>query len=208
MPEKNKVEIRDLGRIKIVGSPRISPDGSKIVFVQTEMDFEEDTYINNLWMVDTEKGKPYQFTSGRGKDKNPSWSPDGKHIMFTSTPPAKEGEKKKPQIYIIPVDGGEAKQLTDLEEGVESPEWGPKGKNILFISSVERTDRRESDVKIIDRLSYKFNGRGFYENIRKHLFTVKMSGGKPKQVTNGEYDVYPQVDKRRKINSIQQQPRA
>jgi dipeptidyl aminopeptidase/acylaminoacyl peptidase len=189
MPEKNKVEIRDLGKIKIVGAPRISPDGSKIVFVHTEMDFEEDTYLNNLWMVDTEKGKPYQFTSGRGKDKNPSWSPDGKHIMFTSTPPNNDGEKKKTQIYIIPVDGGEARQLTDLEKGVESPEWGPKGKNILFISSVERTDRGESDVKIIDRLSYKFNGRGFYENIRKHLFTVKASGGKPKQVTEGEFDV-------------------
>jgi dipeptidyl aminopeptidase/acylaminoacyl peptidase len=130
MPEMKKVEIRDLGEIKAVSSPRISPDGTKIVFVHTEMDFEEDTYVNNLWMVDTEKGKPYQFTSGRGKDKNPSWSPDGKTIMFTSTPPAREGEKKKTQIYLIPVDGGEAQQLTDVEEGVESPQWSPKGKQI------------------------------------------------------------------------------
>ena len=188
MPE-NKVEILDLGEIQAVSTPRISPDGKKIVFVHTVMDFEEDTYKNNLWMVDTDKGKPYQFTSGRDKDKNPSWSPDGKHIMFTSTPSAKEGEKKKPQIYIIPVDGGEAQQLTDVDEGAESPEWGPKGKQILFISSVKRFDRGDSDVKVIDRLSYKFNGRGFYENIRKHLFTVKVSGGKPKQVTEGEFDV-------------------
>ena len=189
MPDKNKVEIRDLGEIKIISSPRISPDGSRIVFVHSQMDFEEDTYVNNLWMVDAHKGKPYQFTSGRGKDKNPSWSPDGKHIMFTSTPPADNDEKKKTQIYIIPVDGGEARQLTEMEEGAESPEWGPKGKNILFISGVERTDRGESDVRVIDRLSYKFNGRGFFENIRKHLFTVKATGGKPKQITEGEFDV-------------------
>jgi len=189
MPEMKKVDIKDLGEIKAISSPRISPDGSKIVFVHTEMDFEEDTYVNNLWMVDTDKGKPYQFTRGRGKDKNPSWSPDGKTIMFTSTPPAKEGEKKKTQIYLIPVDGGEAQQLTDVEEGVESPEWNPKGKQVLFVSSVERFDRGDSDVKVIDRLSYKFNGRGFYENVRKHLFTVKVSGGKPKQVTEGEFDV-------------------
>ncbi len=189
MPDTKKVEIRDLGEIRMISAPRISPDGKKIVFVHTQMDFEKDTYNNNLWMVDTEEGKPSQFTGGREKDKTPSWSPDGKHIMFTSTPPAKEGEKKKPQIYIIPVDGGEAKQLTDIEEGAESPEWGPKGNQILFISSVKRTDRGESDVKVIDRLSYKFNGKGFYENIRKHLFTVKVSGGKPKQITKGEYDV-------------------
>jgi dipeptidyl aminopeptidase/acylaminoacyl peptidase len=189
MTELKRVEITDLGEIKAVSSPRISPDGKKIAFVHTVMDFDEDTYVNDIWMVNTEKGKPAQFTSGRGKDKNPIWSPDGKTILFTSTPPAKEGEKKKPQIYLIPVDGGEAQQLTDVEEGVESPQWGPKGKQILFVSSIERCDRGESDVKIIDRLSYKYNGKGFYENIRKHLFTVKASGGKPKQLTEGEYDV-------------------
>jgi dipeptidyl aminopeptidase/acylaminoacyl peptidase len=189
MPEKKRVEIRDLDEIKMVSAPRISPDGSKVVFVHTELDFEEDAYVSDLWMVDTKDGKPQQFTAGRGKDKNPSWSPDGKHIMFTSTPPAKEGEKKKTQIYILPVDGGEARQVTEVEVGVESPEWGPKGKQVLFISGVKRTDRGESDVKVIDRLSYKFNGVGFYENIRKHLFTVKTSGGKPKQITEGEFDV-------------------
>jgi dipeptidyl aminopeptidase/acylaminoacyl peptidase len=87
------------------------------------------------------------------------------------------------------VDGGEARQLTDLEKGVEGPRWSPDGKRILFLSNVERVDRGESDVKVIDRLVYKFNGRGFFENLRKHLFTVSAKGGKPRQVTEGEYDV-------------------
>ena len=189
MADKRSVEIRDLGEYVAVSAPRISPDGKKVIFVHTKMDFEEDTYHNNLWMSDLETKKTYQFTSGRGKDKNPSWSPDGSQIMFTSTPPAKEDEKKKPQVYIIDVDGGEARQVTDVEKGVESPQWSPNGKNILFVSSVERFDRGESDVKVIDRIVYKFQGVGFFENIRKHLFTVKASGGKVKQVTEGEYDV-------------------
>ena len=188
MPEKKRVEIRDLGEIKMISAPRISPDGSKIVFVHTVMDFDEDAYVSDLWMADAEKGKPYQFTAGRGKDKNPCWSPDGENLLFTSTPSEKEEEKKKPQLYIIPVRGGEAQQITDLEMGMESPEWDPKGKQILFTSNVKRVDPRKSDVKVIDRLSYKFNGVGFYENTRKHLFTIKL-GGKPKQITNGEYDV-------------------
>ncbi len=189
MADKRNVEIRDLGEITAVSAPKISPDGKKIIFVHTKMDFEEDTYINNLWMADLETKKTYQFTSGRGKDKNPQWSPDGKQIMFTSTPPVKGDEKPKTQVYIIDVDGGEARKVTDVGKGVESPQWSPNGKNVLFVSSVERTDRGESDVKVIDRLVYKFQGKGFFENIRKHLFTVRASGGKPKQLTEGEYDV-------------------
>ena len=188
MPNKKTVEIRDLEEIKIVSSPRISPDGKKVVFVLTDVNFEDDSYHNTLW-VDTETGNPRQFTGGRDKDNNPSWSPDGKHIMFTSNPPSKEGDKKKKQIYVIPFDGGEARLLTDVEEGVENPEWSPDGKFISFISNVKRTEKGDSDVKVIDRLSYKFNGKGFYENTRKHLFTIKASGGKPKQITSGEYDV-------------------
>jgi dipeptidyl aminopeptidase/acylaminoacyl peptidase len=189
MADKKKVEIKDLSRIIAISDPRISPDGKKVVFVHTKLDFEEDTYLNNLWIVNTKKGKPRQFTSGRSKDKNPSWSPDGKYIMFTSIPYDKEGNKKKRQIFVIPVDGGEARQLTDIEEGVESPEWGPHGKRILFISNVKRFERDESDVKVIDRLSYKYDGKGFYENTRKHIFTINSSGGKPKQITKGEFDV-------------------
>jgi dipeptidyl aminopeptidase/acylaminoacyl peptidase len=183
------VEIMDLAKIKAVSSPRISPDGGRAVFVQTTMDFEDDEYMGDLWLADLETGKARQFTAGRHKDGNPQWSLDGGRILFTSRPPAEEGEeKKKPQLYVIDVDGGEAKKLTDLEKGVESPRWSPDGKSILFISEVERVDRGESDVKVIDRLSYKFNGRGFFENYRKHIFTVPAKGGKPKQVTEGEYD--------------------
>lgn len=189
MTDKRNVEIRDLGKIMAVSAPRISPDGKRVIFVHTKMDFKEDTYHNHLWMADLETKKTYQFTSGRGKDKNPSWSPDGKQIMFTSTPPAKDDEKKTSQVYVMDVDGGEARQVTDVEEGVESPQWGSKGKNILFVSGVKRVDRGDSDVRIIDRIVYKFQGKGFFENIRKHLFTVKASGGKVRQVTEGEFDV-------------------
>jgi dipeptidyl aminopeptidase/acylaminoacyl peptidase len=189
MSKKRSVEIRDLGEITAVSAPRISPDGKRVIFVHTNMDFEENTYHNHLWMADLESKKTYQFTGGRGKDKNPSWSPDGKQIMFTSTPPAKGDEKKKNQVYVMDVDGGEARQVTDVEEGVESLQWSPNGKNILFVSDVKRVDRGDSDVKVIDRIVYKFQGKGFFENIRKHLFTVRATGGKVKQITEGEFDV-------------------
>ena len=190
MADLKRVEIMDLAKIRAVSSPQISPEGGTAVFVHTVMDFEEDEYMGDLWVADLVSGEARQFTSGRRKDGNPRWSPDGRRILFTSKPPSKEGEeRKKAQLYVIDVDGGEARQLTDMEKGVEAPRWSRDGKRILFLSDVERVDRGDSDVKVIDRLVYKFNGRGFFENHRKHLFTIPAKGGKPRQVTEGEYDV-------------------
>jgi Tol biopolymer transport system component len=71
MATKKLVEITDLGKIKAISSPRISPDGSRVVFVHTMMDFEKNEYISDLWMANLENGKVFQYTSGRHKDKNP-----------------------------------------------------------------------------------------------------------------------------------------
>ncbi|MDP2900010.1 MAG: S9 family peptidase, partial [Candidatus Bathyarchaeota archaeon] len=135
MAKKRPVDIKDLFRIRSVSDPQISPDGKRIAFVHTTVDYEKDEYVSDVWMADSRTGASVQFTSGRGKDKGPRWSPDGKRLLFTSTLPAKEGEeKKKPQLYVIAVAGGEARKLTDLKLGVETPKWSPDGRQILFVS--------------------------------------------------------------------------
>ncbi len=165
MASKKPVEIKDLFKLRMVSDPRLSPDGGRIAFVHTTFDYEKDEYVSDIWMADAKTGESTQFTSGRGKDKGPRWSPDGKRLLFTSTPPAKEGEeKKKPQLYVIAVAGGEARKLTDLKLGVEAPKWSPDGKQILFVSPTQPVEPK-GDVKHITRLSYKFNGRGFFPGI-------------------------------------------
>jgi len=159
MVEKKPVQVRDLTEIEIVSDPQVSPDGGRVAFVRTVLDYDKDEYLSDVWMADLEEGGARQFTSGRGKDKNPRWSPGGDSLLFTSTPPAREGEEKKPQLYVIPVGGGEARQVTDLKWGVESPRWSPDGRRILFISPV-RKEEPEGDVRVIDRVRGSTRGRG------------------------------------------------
>ena len=193
MAEKKPVEIMDLAKIKIVSAPSISPDGEKVAFVNTALDFEKDEYASDIWMTETKTGNVTQFTAGRGKDSNPEWSPCGGHLAFTSTPKVKEGEeKKKPQLYLINTKGGEARMVTDLEGGVASPKWSPDGKQILFVSNVspeKKDDEEKSDVLVIKRLRYKYDGQGFFKGRRKHLFTAPVNGGEPRQLTSGGFDV-------------------
>jgi dipeptidyl aminopeptidase/acylaminoacyl peptidase len=178
-----------------VDDPQISPDGSKVLFTYSEVNMEEDKYDTQIWLLDLKEKSPRQFTFGKENSSNPRWSPDGTQILFTSNRPSRddpkeENKKKKAQVFVIPADGGEAKQITNVDEGVKEPAWSPDGKTILFSSMVQKGEKvEESDVKIIRRIRYKYDGQGFFQGKRLHLFTIPAKGGKTKQITDGEYDV-------------------
>ncbi len=181
---KRKIKIEDLRDIKFVSDPQINPDGSKIAFVLSTIDYEEDTYRRHIWLVDT-TGEPRQFTYGPGADTYPRWSPSGGKLLFLSN--GRQPDKKT-QLYVINAGGGEAKLVADMENGVSNPRWGPDGESILFTSRVWIREKTESDVRQIKRIRYKYNNMGFFEGRRIHLFTVK-PGEEPVQVSEGEYDV-------------------
>jgi dipeptidyl aminopeptidase/acylaminoacyl peptidase len=78
--------------------------------------------------------------------------------------------------------------VTEIEESVSSPVCSRGSKRVLFTSKVWLYDKPETDVKSIKRIKYKLNGVGFFEGRRSHLFSVRL-GQRPKQVTDGEFDV-------------------
>ena len=181
-----------------VGDPQVSPDGSKVLFTFSEVNMDEDKYDTHIWLLDLKEKKPRQFTYGKQNTSNPRWSPDGETILFTSSRPsedetkdeAEEKKKKKAQLYAIPAFGGEARQLTTVEGGAQNPRWSPDGKTVMFTSNVFKGEKKkESDVKIIRRIKYKGDGKGFYEGKYAHVFSIPARGGKAKQLTDGEFDV-------------------
>ena len=193
MQKLEEIEIMSLFPTSPVEDPQISPDGSKILFTYSEVNMEKDRYDTQIWLLDLNTKKPLQFTYGEKNASNPRWSPKGDQILFTSSRPSlgdPEGDKKKPQLFVIPADGGEARQITKLDEAVQSPAWSPDGRSILFLSKVFKGEKVEgSDVKIIRRMKYKHDGKGFSVGMYPHLSVVPAKGGKGKQVTDGLFDV-------------------
>ena len=82
MLELKKYDVAPLIPGAPVSSPVISPDGKKIVFVRTIVDFEKDTYESHLWHVSANGGTSTQITYCDGNDTDPTWSPDGKTVYF------------------------------------------------------------------------------------------------------------------------------
>ena len=179
-----------------VSDPQISPDGTRVLFTYSMVDMEGNKYDSHVWLMPLGEKAPRQFTSSSASENTPRWSPRGREVLFLSNRLAEgekpdEKKKKKPQVWIMHTDGGEARQLTSVEEGAQRPSWSPNGRRILFSSRVFKGEKAtdESDVKIIRRMKYRFDGQGFFEGKWMHLFTVPAKGGRVKQLTDGEFDV-------------------
>ncbi len=208
---KRAITEMDLFKFVWIADPQISPDGSRVAFVRVWVNQKADRYDSALWIVPTTGGAARQLTAGP-RDASPRWSPDSRRLAFVRSA-EKEGKPQPPQIYLLSFDGGEAQPLTDLKRGAGAPEWSPDGKTIAFSSSEdtsktekamteggevkEKQPERVSDVRVITRATYRFNGRGYLDpKSHSHIWTVALppasigSGEtpKPKQITRGNFD--------------------
>src|SRR3989440_4654975 len=115
-------------------SPKISPDGKRVVYEVQKANWEDNAFDRNLWIVDIATGESHALTSAKKSSSNPAWSPDGKWIAFLSDRPGqiKDTPEGKKQLYIISADGGEAQQITKTESDVNAFDWAPDSRRIAF----------------------------------------------------------------------------
>lgn len=198
MPSKRSLVAKDIFKFQFISDPQISPDGSEILFTHTRCleDKKKNTYQSHIWKVSAAAGSPRLFTNSTDSESHPRWSPNGSHICFVSSRDSAEDKNKSGQIWIIPSGGGEARKLTSRKYGASNPKWAPDGKRLLFcgrvpISSATNAQpgKARDDVAHITRLSYRFNGTGYIYKYRTHLFVISARGGRPKQLTSGDWDV-------------------
>ena len=78
----------DILRVKTVASPRISPDGTRILYTVREADLENNRFFTSLWMTGWDGQKPAKLID-RSSISSIRWAPDGKRAAVVMT---KDGE--------------------------------------------------------------------------------------------------------------------
>ena len=131
-------------KIKAVGTPRVSPDGKKMVYTVNEavMTPDKSEFVTQIWMANLDTKRNVQLTFGEKSSSNPKWSPDGNWIAFLSN-----RKDNRNNIYVLNLNGGEAEPLTEGKSAVSNFAWSPDGRSIAFTMSDPKTEEEEKNDK-------------------------------------------------------------
>jgi dipeptidyl aminopeptidase/acylaminoacyl peptidase len=191
--------VNEMLKLKRVSDPQLSPDGTKVAFVVTDVSLDQNTRNNDIWVVPLAGGAPVKVAGTDRSEDRPRWSPDGRQLAFVSN---REGGS---QIWVIPAAGGEPKKLTSMATEASGVTWSPDGKWIAFVSEVfpacadaacnerELKAREASKVKahLADGLLFR-HWTAWREGTYSHLFLVPADGSAPpRDLTPGASDVPP-----------------
>lgn len=194
--DKTKFTSADIFDLEYASDPRVSPDGTKIIFVRRSYDIMTDSVRSNLWIADTSGNNLRPLLTGKKNYYAPRWSPDGTRLAYLSN---KEG---KTQLFVRWMDTGQTAMLTNVQRGLSTISWSPDGQTIAFTMSIPKKDKALS-VKMppkpkgakwnapftyVTKARYQADGRGILEPAFTHIFTVPAIGGTPKQLTTGDFN--------------------
>lgn len=184
--------------ISRISEPQLSPNGKVVAFTVQTIDLEKNAKPRQIYTVPLAGGMPVKLTWEGTVNERPRWSPDSKQIVFVSN---RSGSS---QIWMMDADGKNTKQLTSLSTEASGVTLSNDGKYLVFTSEVYPDCQDDACNK--QRLDAEKNGKmkaRVYTSLlyrhwtewqgarRRHLMSMPIEGGTPKDLTPGNRDVPP-----------------
>ncbi|MFD0681992.1 MULTISPECIES: S9 family peptidase [unclassified Paenibacillus] len=173
----------DLSRLTLLGAPSVHPrEREKVVLAKGRMDIEQDVYISELIVLNTnthietvlfEAPKEGELPS----DHSPRWSPNGDLLAFIRKFGAND------ELWVYRPSSGSIHALTPKWK-VKDFVWAPDSRTIVFTSRVNEINTTAYTVK---RIRYKLDGEGM-TNGYTHLFEVDVESSEVSRITAVESD--------------------
>jgi dipeptidyl aminopeptidase/acylaminoacyl peptidase len=185
-PAKNQDPLKPLMPEEIAdrtvpSDPRISPDGSRVIFVVSPASKSGEKWTRSLWIAGDGLAAQ-QLTAGVADDSDPRWSPDGSRILFRS-------DRLKPgsdeyRLFVLSASGGEALSLGELGGDLSHPAWSPDGRWVAVLRKDPEPEevaarKKERDDAIVVEHAPRFT----------RLWVVDVDSKRARCLTTGEREV-------------------
>ncbi|HET7777936.1 MAG TPA: DPP IV N-terminal domain-containing protein, partial [Rudaea sp.] len=193
--------LKQIFDLQWAADPRIAPNGKRVVFVRSGYDIMNDDTRHSLWVVGADGNALRALTPPDEDASSPRFSPDGTRLIYVVQHEDKAGHKTG-EIRMRWMDSGDSARLVSLAHPARELAFSPDGRRIAFAMFVDdppdapiakmpeapKGANWGPEIKVIDRLVYRFDGRGYLSRGHTHLFVMTADGGSPQQVTDGAVD--------------------
>ncbi len=120
----------DIWAWRTASDVRISPDGARILYVQTQPDEASNARYSNLRMATADGREDKAVTSGVWRDVSPRWNPTADRIAYLSD------RGGRTQIWIRDPASGKEGPLSEVKELPLAISWAPRSEAIAFTALV------------------------------------------------------------------------
>lgn len=179
----------DVYKMESVSRPKISPEGSWILYSQSKIDVAKDKSVSKLYMMSADGKETITLTEQTKGVGNYQWSPDGKYISYLSKG---KDEDNGSQLFLMDRRGGEGVQISDIRGEIEDYTWFNSGKKVVMvIKDFNYADTAKSKIRVpyeINRYQFKQDYEGYLDNRKTHLYVFDITTKKLDTLTKGNYN--------------------
>ena len=179
----------DVYKMEAVSRPKISPEGSWILYSQSKIDAAKDRSVSKLYMMSSDGKETITLTEQTKGVGNYQWSPDGKYISYLTKG---RDEDKGSQIFLMDRRGGEGIQLSDIKGEINDYVWFNNGKKmIVVVKDFNYADTAKSKIRTpyeMTRYKFKQDNEGYLDNRKTHIYLFDVATKKLDTLTSGNYN--------------------
>jgi dipeptidyl aminopeptidase/acylaminoacyl peptidase len=179
----------DVYKMEAVSRPKISPEGSWILYSQSKIDAAKDRSASKLYMMSSDGKETITLTEQTMGVGNYQWSPDGKYISYLTKG---KDEDKGSQVFLMDRRGGEGVQLTNIKGEINDYVWFNNGKKmIVVVKDFNYADTAKSKIRTpyeMTRYKFKQDNEGYLDNRKTHIYLFDLTTKKLDTLTSGNYN--------------------